>query len=80
MGACDAARVHDRQGSMTSTDERPRWWHHARRRAGSKSLLSRSLRHAVTLLALGLVIEYLVLPQLAGAGKSLHLLSEVNLG
>jgi uncharacterized protein (TIRG00374 family) len=65
---------------MTSTDERPSWWRHARRRAGSKSILSRSVRHAVTLLVLGLVIEYLVLPQLAGADKALHLLSQVNLG
>jgi uncharacterized protein (TIRG00374 family) len=65
---------------MTTTDDQPRWWHHARRRAGSKSILSRSLRHAVTLLVLALVIEYLVLPQLAGAGKALHLLSQVNLG
>ena len=65
---------------MTSSGDRPRWWQQARRRAGSRSFLSRSVRHAVTLLALGLVIEYLVLPQLAGAGKSLHLLSQVNLG
>lgn len=65
---------------MTRGDDRPRWWRRPRRRAGGRSLLSRSVRHAVTLLALGLVIEYLVLPQLAGAGKSLHLLSQVNLG
>jgi hypothetical protein len=70
---------------MTSTDDRSRWWHHARRRAGSnragsKSLLSRSVRHALTILALGLVVEYLVLPQLAGAGRSLHLISQVNVG
>jgi uncharacterized protein (TIRG00374 family) len=65
---------------MTSADDRSRWWQHARRRAGSKSFLSRSVRHAVTILALGLVIEYLVLPQLAGAGKSLHLISQLNLG
>jgi hypothetical protein len=65
---------------MTSTDERSRWWRNVRRRAGSKSFVSRSVRHAVTLLALGLVIEYLVLPQLAGAGRSLHLISQVNLG
>ncbi|HWC39218.1 MAG TPA: lysylphosphatidylglycerol synthase transmembrane domain-containing protein [Acidimicrobiales bacterium] len=65
---------------MTTTDDQPRWWRHARRRAGSKSILSRSVRHAVTLLVLALVIEYLVLPQLAGADKALHLLSQVNLG
>jgi hypothetical protein len=65
---------------MTSADDRSRWWQHARRRAGSKSILSRSVRHAVTILALGLVIEYLVLPQLAGAGKSLHLISQLNFG
>jgi uncharacterized protein (TIRG00374 family) len=65
---------------MTSTDDQPRGSYHARGRSRRKSILSRSVRHAVTLLALGLVIEYLVLPQLAGAGKALHLLSEVNLG
>jgi uncharacterized protein (TIRG00374 family) len=65
---------------MTNTDGRARWWQHARRRARGKSLLGRSLRHAVTLLAFALVVEYLVLPQLAGASKSLNLLSEVNLG
>jgi uncharacterized protein (TIRG00374 family) len=62
---------------MTSTDDQP---HDAQRRARSRSILSRSVRHAVTLLVLGLVIEYLVLPQLAGAGKALHLLGQVNLG
>jgi uncharacterized protein (TIRG00374 family) len=63
-----------------STEPRPRRWGDLRRRGRKGSLLSRSLRHAITLLVLGLVIEYLVLPQLAGAGKSVHLLSEVNLG
>src|SRR5438105_2201468 len=80
MGAWNAARADDRRGSMTSSGDRPRWWQQARRRAGSRSFVSRSVRHAVTLLALGLVIEYLVLPQLAGAGKSLHVLSRVHLG
>src|SRR5438105_14595568 len=80
MGAWNAARADDRRGSMTSSGDRPRWWQQARRRAGSRSFVSRSVRHAVTLLALGLVIEYLVLPPLAGAGNSLHLLCKVNLG
>jgi hypothetical protein len=43
----------------------------------------RRLRHSVRRLGLGivglLVLEYLVLPELAGARESLHLLAKVNL-
>jgi len=38
------------------------------------------IRRAVLLVALALVVEYLVLPQIAGVRKSFHLLSTVNLG
>jgi uncharacterized protein (TIRG00374 family) len=39
----------------------------------------RQLRKVASLLVILLVVEYLVLPQLAGARKSLHLLARVNL-
>lgn len=38
------------------------------------------VRRAILLVALALVVEYLVLPQIAGVRKSFHLLSQVNLG
>src|SRR4051794_14781306 len=50
----------------------------ARTRTRPSSPLRRRIRRVVTLFALLLVIEYLVLPQLAGARKELHLLSQVN--
>lgn len=37
------------------------------------------IRRVVVLALLGLVLEYLILPQIAGVHKSLHLLSRVNL-
>src|SRR3954453_6557621 len=46
----------------------------------SPSPARRRISRAVMLFALALVIEYLVLPQLAGARKELHLLSQVNTG
>src|SRR5207244_12246007 len=42
--------------------------------------LSRSLRRIGLALVMVVVIEYLVLPQLAGARKSLNLLGQVNIG
>lgn len=38
------------------------------------------LRHGVVVFLLLLVIEYLVIPELVGASKDLHLLSELNIG
>src|SRR3954469_16952115 len=52
----------------------------ARTRTRPSSPTRRRIRRVVTLFALVLVVEYLVLPQLAGARKELHLLSRVNLG
>lgn len=42
--------------------------------------LSRPLKRALTALALALVVEYLVLPQIAGVRKSLSLLGSLNIG
>jgi hypothetical protein len=47
--------------------------------AEARSDLSRQVRRTVQILLLLLVVEYLVLPQLAGARKALSLLSRVNL-
>ncbi|HZT67692.1 MAG TPA: YbhN family protein [Acidimicrobiales bacterium] len=41
--------------------------------------IPKTLRRLVTLLLLAAVVEYLVLPQLAGARKALHLVSTANL-
>src|SRR4051812_31039153 len=48
--------------------------------ARRQSPTRRRVRRVVMFFALVLVVEYLVLPQLAGARKELHLLSRVNLG
>ncbi|MDQ3877193.1 MAG: flippase-like domain-containing protein [Actinomycetota bacterium] len=45
-----------------------------------KPRLSRPLKRALTALAIALVVEYLVLPQIAGVRKSLSLLGDLNLG
>ncbi|MGH9065750.1 MAG: lysylphosphatidylglycerol synthase transmembrane domain-containing protein, partial [Acidimicrobiales bacterium] len=56
------------------------WWrwdlrlHHRHR-----TLLKKSLRRGVAGFLVALVVEYLVLPQLAGAHKDLHLISSINL-
>src|SRR5579872_988868 len=61
--------------------EHPHVQHHERR-----SLLWRWLvgdhpfRRGTLLILLGLVVEYLVLPQIAGVGHSVHLLRRVNIG
>ncbi|MFN2594340.1 MAG: YbhN family protein [Actinomycetota bacterium] len=41
--------------------------------------LSRPLKRALTALAIALIVEYLVLPQIAGVRKSLSLLGDLNL-
>jgi len=43
-------------------------------------LVKNPIRRGSLLILLALVIEYLVLPQIAGVGRSLHLLQRVNLG
>src|SRR5207302_1923732 len=49
-----------------------------RSRPRSPSPIARRIRRVVMLFLLALVVEYLVLPQLAGARKEVHLLSRVN--
>ncbi len=53
------------------------WWRLDRRLA-HWHLLKRSLRRAIMAFLIALVIEYLVLPQLAGVHKDLRLLGQVN--
>jgi uncharacterized protein (TIRG00374 family) len=48
--------------------ERPRWWR----------LLRRWVRPALRILIIAAVIEFALLPQIAGARKSLHLLSRIS--
>src|SRR5947207_5711509 len=50
----------------------------ARTRSRSSSPLRRRLRRVAMVFVLALVVEYLVLPQLSGARKNLHLLAKVN--
>jgi uncharacterized protein (TIRG00374 family) len=51
-----------------------------RRQSVWKRRVPRPLRHGITLFLLVLVVEVFVLPQLAGARKSVHLLGNVNIG
>ncbi len=48
---------------------------HARR-----SIVPKWLRHGLLIFLALLVVEYLVIPELVGASKNLHLLSELNIG
>jgi uncharacterized protein (TIRG00374 family) len=49
-------------------------------RRRDRHALGRTLRPVGTILVVGLVVEYVVFPQLAGARKALHLLGGVNVG
>ncbi|MGH9057127.1 MAG: lysylphosphatidylglycerol synthase transmembrane domain-containing protein [Acidimicrobiales bacterium] len=60
-------------GVLIGSDETP-----AKRRRGIKSLLPAPIWQVGRLLFLALVVEYLVVPQLAGPRKVLHLVTEVN--
>ncbi len=53
------------------------WWRLDLRLAHWR-ILKRSLRWGLTAFVVSLVVEYLVLPQIAGVNKDLHLLSHVN--
>lgn len=55
------------------------WWR-LDRRLRHWRLLKQSVGRGIMLFLVILVIEYLVLPQLAGAHKDLHLLGQVNVG
>ncbi len=45
-----------------------------------RSIVPRWLRHGLLVFLVLLVIEYLVIPELVGASKNLHLLSRLNIG
>ena len=45
-----------------------------------RSVVPKWLRHGLLIFLALLVIEYLVIPELVGASKNLHLLSEINIG
>ena len=60
------------QASAKVTRKRPSLW---RRVAGGHPF-----RRGALLILLALVAEYLVLPQVGGVGRSLHLLGRVNIG
>ncbi|HLN43389.1 MAG TPA: YbhN family protein [Acidimicrobiales bacterium] len=45
-----------------------------------RSLVPKWLRHGLLIFLVLLVIEYLVIPELVGASKNLHLLSKLNIG
>jgi uncharacterized protein (TIRG00374 family) len=46
----------------------------------SRHLIRRLIRHGASFLILALLVEYVILPELSGAKKSLSLLSKVNVG
>jgi len=60
------------QATVAEPPKRARWW---RWLAGRHPL-----RRGVLAIVLALVVEYLVLPQLGGVGRSLSLLGQVNVG
>ncbi|HEY5025023.1 MAG TPA: lysylphosphatidylglycerol synthase transmembrane domain-containing protein [Acidimicrobiales bacterium] len=45
-----------------------------------RSMIPKWLRHGLLIFLILLVIEYLVIPELVGASKNLHLLSKLNIG
>jgi uncharacterized protein (TIRG00374 family) len=61
--------------------EHPNEQHEPKRSPLWRRLVSKHpFRRGTLLVLLGLVVEYLVLPQIAGVGHSLHLLRRVNVG
>ena len=58
----------------TLVDERPR----PPKRRGLRALLPAPIWHVGRLLILALIVEYLVVPQLAGPRKVAHLITQVN--
>jgi uncharacterized protein (TIRG00374 family) len=60
--------VHAADGPAPAT---PRSW---------RSVIPKWLRHGLLVFLVLLIIEYLVIPELVGASKNLHLLSELNIG
>jgi uncharacterized protein (TIRG00374 family) len=61
--------------------EHPNEQHEPKRSPLWRRLVSKHpFRRGTLLVLLGLVVEYLVLPQIAGVGRSLHLLRRVNVG
>lgn len=59
----------------------PSWWRWDRRlQRRHIRLIKKSVKRGLIGFLLALVIEYLVLPQLAGANKALHLIGHINVG
>ncbi|MGH9128418.1 MAG: lysylphosphatidylglycerol synthase transmembrane domain-containing protein [Acidimicrobiales bacterium] len=68
-------------GAERAWRDAPPWWRlDLRLRIQTWRLLKRIFRRGVTAFLVALVIEYLVLPQIAGVNKDLHLLGQLNLG
>ena len=53
---------------------------HVPRLGSWRSKVPAWLRHGVVILLLLLIVEYLVIPELVGAKKDLHLLDQLNVG
>ncbi len=53
---------------------------HVPRLGSWRSKVPAWLRHGVVILLLLLIVEYLVIPELVGAKKDLHLLNQLNVG
>ncbi len=76
----------DRAGGHAAPPVRWWQWHrrarqwHGRLHHRHQVLLRKSLRRGVLGFLMALVVEYLVLPQLAGAHRDLHLIAGINIG
>ena len=73
----DAADADERQGERQDErrGERPSWW---RRWRSWLPFVLKPLRRGIVIFALLLIVEYLVVPELVGASKDLHLLGQVS--
>jgi uncharacterized protein (TIRG00374 family) len=85
LGAHPSAGAGDANGRPTPPVHWWQWHRHVQRWHGQlrrrhRVLLRKSLRRGVFGFLIALVIEYLVLPQLAGAHRDLHLIGGINLG
>jgi uncharacterized protein (TIRG00374 family) len=69
----------DRTEGLAPTGAPASWWR-LDLRLRHWRVLKRSFRWGLTAFVIILVVEYLVLPQIAGVNKDLHLLGQLNLG
>jgi len=69
----DAADADERQSEQRG--ERLSWW---RRWRSWLPFVLKPLRRGIVIFALLLIVEYLVVPELVGASKDLHLLGHVS--